>query len=153
MPHFKRPTGVTLSCCRHLHAGDMSRVLSRTVGFVGRLAPPARLERYDNWWEQRHLYFFCNYLTVSQLSDIVKSPRNLLEVMHCDRCVFVGPISGENSWCLRFYLSWDGEGFNLSGEFDLTLPQGLAAQYRVVMDAAGVELEVQNAEACFDETV
>lgn len=152
MPYFIKPKGINFSCCRDVHAANLSRILCRTVNFVQQLDPVAELERYDNWWEYQHLYFYCNSLAINRLLVIVKSPKNLLEEMHSDRSAFVGILPDRNLWCLRFHLSWDGEGFNLLGRFDVTLPQEIAKRYRSIIGVTRLELSERDAEACYDPT-
>ena len=111
-----------------LSAPELARALCRTAGFIQEIEVHGnRLLKYDDWWEHDGLHFFKGAITFHELFEIIKSPQSLLQAMPGEEAVFVGVASHSQSWYLRFYLSWDDEGYELNGRYDITLPVCLAA--------------------------
>lgn len=129
---------------------ELALTLRRTASFVQDIEPHgAKLHRYHDWWEHDGLHFPQDTVSIHELFEIVESPRSLLAAMPGDENVFIGVAPDSELWYLRFYLSWDDEGFELSGRFDITLPTYLASGFQQRMINA-VDLEEQDAEAYYN---
>ena len=67
-----------------------------------------------------------------------------------DEDVQVGVAPEDNCWYLRFYLSWNEEGYNLIGKFDITVPTQLADWFQhEVSGELEIGLKQQEAESYF----
>lgn len=143
------PQGINFSS-ETIPASELARVLCRTASFIQEIEPSGNsLLKFDDWWEHDGLHFPQGTITFHELFENVKSPRSLLQAMSGDEDVFVGIISNSESWYLRFYLSWDDEGYELSGRYDVTLPAFLAADYLSRMQDT-VKLEEQDATTYYN---
>jgi len=146
---FNPPSGINFSS-KALSAPKLTQALCRTASFIQVFETHGTLLfKYDDWWEHDGLHFSKDTITFHELFEIVKSPQALLQAMPGDEDVFVGMTSNSQSWYLRFYLSWDDEGCELSGRYDITLPAFLAADYiSRIQDI--VKLEEQDAATYYN---
>jgi hypothetical protein len=133
---FKFPNGTNLSS-EELPASELARNLCRIASFIQNTeSDTTKFQKYHDWMGNDGLYFPKEEISIHELFEIVKSPQALLESMPGDENVFIGIAPNSQLWYLRFYLSWDEEGFDLIGRFDVTLPSGLLAIFRqcITMD-------------------
>lgn len=145
---LNKPQGINFSS-HTLSAPQLARALCRTASFIQDIEPHGlKLQKYHDWWEHDGLHFGKGTMSLHELFEMVSSPRSLLAAMPGDECVFIGIAPDSHVWYLRFYLSWDDEGFDLSGRFDITLPTHLAPTFRERMLGV-VELKQQDAEAYY----
>lgn len=145
---FNAPQGSNFSS-KELPAPELARALCRVASFIQEVESyGAELQKYDDWWEHDGLHFHKGAISIHQLFEIVKSPQSLLAAMQGDEEVFIGVAPASQLWYLRFYLSWDDEGFELRGRFDITVPSNLAASFKQrALDSA--TLEEQDAQAYY----
>ena len=146
---FKIPNGINLSS-EELPASELARNLCRLASFIQNTeSDTTKFQKYHDWLEHDGLYFPKEEVSIHELFEIVKSPQALLESMPGDENVFMGITPNSQLWYLRFYLSWDEEGFDLIGRFDVTLPPDLLAVFRqyITIDLA---LHEQDAKSYFD---
>lgn len=153
MSEFRLPLGTNFSSEREIPASSLANALLITVGFIQEHDPYARLRRYDDWWEHDGLHFFREAMSIHQLFEIVKSPQALLEAMPGDLDVFVGVAPEDEAWYLRFYISWDEEGYELLGRFDFTLRPDLETRFRDESTRMDVKLLEQDSEKYFRSTI
>jgi hypothetical protein len=146
---FTKPKGTNFSTGGNLPADILSKALCKTVSFLQTIAPYVKLHRYEDWWEHDGLHFSRGVITFDDLFSVVRSPRALLEAMPGDEDVFIGLAPEDSSWYLRVCLSWDDNGFNLLGRFDITLPRGLAERYKEEVGGPGLEMVSRDAEAYY----
>jgi hypothetical protein len=101
----------------------------------------------------RRAAFLSGAITFDDLFGIVRSPRSLLEAMPGDEDVFIGIAPEDDGWYQRFYLSWDDDGFNLLGRFDVTLPRALAGRYKDEVGELELELVSQDSEVYYGSII
>ncbi len=147
---FNAPQGINFSS-KVLSAPELARALCHAASFVQNTeSHGVQLQKYEDWWEHDGLHFHKGTISVHELFEIVKSPQALLAAMQGDDDVFIGVAPDSQLWYLRFYLSWDDEGFELNGRFDITLPADLAPSFKQrVLDS--VNMEEQNAETYYNK--
>jgi hypothetical protein len=81
------------------------------------------------------------------LFALVDSPRSLFSAMPGDADVRIGIAPGDCTWYLRIYVVWTDDGWNLCGDFDLTLPDRLVSQFRDrIVPSLGTPLTEQSAD-------
>jgi hypothetical protein len=150
MPALSKPDGVNFRSARELPAGSLVKTLCQTVSFLQGVDPYIKLQRYHDLWEHDGCHFHKEEIDFHQLFQIVESPKALLRHMTDDDNVFIGIAPSDNSWYLRFYLSWDEEGFNLTGRFDVTLPEKLKERFRKEMEERhAIPLQEEDAESYY----
>lgn len=100
--------------------------------------------------EHDGLHFHRSLLDFHGFFEMVKSPRDLFAATPGDEDVFVGVSPEVRSWYLRFRVSWDDNGFELSGRFDITVPHTLAERFRTeVLGRARTGIREQDADSYF----
>jgi hypothetical protein len=150
MYNFSKPAGVNFRSPDQVPARDLARTLCRVASFLQSVDPYLKLQRYHDWWEHDGCHFHKQEIDFHHLFQIVESPRALLWHMSDDDNVFIGIAPNDHSWYLRFYLCWDGEGFNLIGRFDITLPARLAERFRKEMaEVNAIRLQEADAETYY----
>lgn len=147
---FTAPTGINYHCSKDIPIALLSQALCRVSAFIQSLDSNAQLLRYEDWWEHDGLHFERGTVDLRGLFELVESPRALVASMQGDERVFVGIASSDASWYLRFYVSWDDEGSELFGRFDITLPASVSPAFEdEVLGQLELELEQQDAEVYF----
>jgi hypothetical protein len=135
-----------------LAARDLALALCRVAAYVQQVEfHGAALHRYADWWQHDGLHFYRAEIRVHDLFELVKSPQSLLYAMPGDEYVRVGVAPQSNAWYLRFYLSWDNSGFELLGDFDLTVPVAQVEGFRKQMAALKLLLHEQDATQYYKE--
>jgi hypothetical protein len=152
MNEFVGPTGVNFSA-QELKATELSLILCRTVSFIqAELRPRTPLQKYHDWWEHDGCHFYKGPVTLHELFDMVSSPRSLLEAMPGDDEVFIGIAPQDNLWYLRYYVFWNGEGTELYGRFDITLPCDSVDLFKEhVIQTFTVSVEEQDATSYYQK--
>ena len=152
MTAFSKPRGINFRSADEVPAPDLARTLCRVASFLQGRDPYAKLQRYLDCWEHDPDGYHAakEEMDFHRLFQIVESPKALLRHMTDDDNVFIGIAPKDNSWYLRFYLWWDEEGFNLTGRFDITLPEKLAERFRKEMlELSAIPLREEDAEAYY----
>lgn len=145
---FAEPQGINFSSPT-LSAPQLARALCRVVSCIQDMEPyRVKLQKYHGWWEHDGLHFDEGTISLHELFEMVSSPRSLLAVMPDEESVFIGIAPDSHLWYLRFHLSWDDEGFELSGRFDITLPIHSAPAFQQKMDGF-TQLERRDAKAYY----
>ncbi|QDT29208.1 hypothetical protein Enr10x_45570 [Gimesia panareensis] len=135
---FQPPAGVNFSTEEILSLKNLSGSLCKIASFLQNDLHASQLVRYEDWWQHDGLHFRKAACDIHDLFAIVQNPRSLIEAMPGDELVYIGIAPPDALWYLRFYSSWDDEGLELTGLFDLTLPADMAVQFR---DSVIPELE------------
>ena len=152
MSGFVKPQGVCFLFGDELPAPVLSGVLCKITNFLQDVAPYAKLERYDDWWEHDGLHFHRSSVDFDVLYGMINSPKNLLESTPEDDSVFVGVAPNDNAWYLRYRVEWNDEETNLVGSCAVILPQPLAERFRVeVLANLDLKAEEINSKTFYQE--
>lgn len=148
------PEGVNFSSDEEVSAKELSDSLKIVASFLQDFVSTRGICRFDDWWEHDGLHFLRGQSTIHGLFECVSSPEALLSSMPGDQDVFVAFSSDENSWYLRFYLSWTESGQDLVGRFDLTLEPPLADIFRKdVLSKVACKLTEENSRNYFERII
>jgi hypothetical protein len=154
MLHYPLQPGVNFSPAERLPADVLCAALAATVSFLQRSGAPAHLRRFDDWLQHDELMFEHGDITLPELFRMIETPRALLAAMPGDFQVRIGVAPTEGPWYMRFILDWDDTETHLEGDFDVTLPPALAAQYRQdVVPALPFAVVEEDAEGYFERIV
>ena len=142
---FIAPIGINLRSKRSISPDTLSEVLKPTVNFLQTIEPTGSLLRkYADWWEHDGLHFDEGEIDFPQLSDMVQTTAHIKAAMSREFEVFIGIASQDFRWYLRFYHSWENDGRDELGRFDVTLPSELIAPFRQqVLGSLSVEVQEQ----------
>ncbi len=154
MSSFVKAQGICFLFGDELPASDLSSILCKIANFLQDVAPYAKLQRYDDWWEHDGLQFHRGSTDFDALYRMVNSPKNLLESTPDDDSVFVGVAPDNNAWYLRYRVEWDDEETNLVGSCAVVLPKPLTEKFRAeVLANLNVKAEEKDSEVYYQEVV
>lgn len=149
----KPPEGTNFSCQYPVPIASLSGDLCKIAAFLQDKFPHDTLQRFDDWWQHDGLHFEKGTLDWHGLFAIVGSPKGIYESMSGDDDVRIGVASSDGKWYLRFYASWDDEGEFLEGDYDITLPSGLAKEFREVIPSLKAIIQGEASQAYFARIV
>jgi hypothetical protein len=146
---FKPPEGVNFGCEGLVPIASLSIDLRRIVAFLQDKYPYAVLKRFEDWWQHDGLHFEKGRLDWHGLFEIVGSAKAIYESMQGDDYVRVGVAATDGNWYLRFYAWWDDEGEFPKGDYDITLPAGLAEEFRGVIPSLKASIREEASKEYF----
>lgn len=150
METFNPPEGINFRCRGVLAPAELLSILSKVAAYLRRVDPHARLRQYDDWWQHDGLHFFKRDLDFGGLFDILKTPADLIEAIQGDDYVRVGIAPMNCKWYLRFYVDAHDPEATLEGDFDITLPEEMALDFREhVVAELGCPLQEEDAVAYY----
>lgn len=107
--------------CEPMPAVRLSGLLCEVAAFLQDVDRHAAITQADDWLEHDGLYFRKEPVDFSTFFESIGSPRALLGATPEDEYVYCGFEDGARRWYLRFRVEWDEVGFEISGDFALTL--------------------------------
>jgi len=100
------------------------------ASFLQNVLHETKLVQYEDWWQHDGLHFRRGECNIHDLFSMIGTPRELMSTMQGDEYVHVGIAPPDTSWYLRFYETWDDEGQEMIGRFDITLREDDAKRFR-----------------------
>ena len=127
--------------CEPMPAAGLSSLLCKVAAFLQDVDPYAKLTRFDDWLEHDGYCFKRGPVDFAWLFGAMGSPRDLLQAVLDEDFVYTGVEDPARRWYLRFRVEWDDAGFELSGDFAMTLVDGLAEGFATRFVDAGLRRE------------
>jgi hypothetical protein len=127
--------------CEPMPVDRLPALLKEVVGFLQAVDPHAEITRFHDWLQHDGLHFLIGPQDFAQVFRDVASPRDLLLATPDDDLVYCGLEDNARRWYLRFRVEWDDAGFALSGDFALTLVDGLAEAFATRFADRGLHRE------------
>jgi hypothetical protein len=128
---FRPPAGRSFFCPELIPLTALAHDLRKVAAFLQAAWPDAPLNLFADWWQHDGLHFHTDVITFHTLFTMISSPRAIYEAMPGDDDVRVGVAPARAEWYLRFYAAWDDDGEQIEGDYELTLPAGLADTFRI----------------------
>lgn len=138
---FNPPNGLNFRSEPELTDKVMVPALQKIVSWLQQKSPYETLRLYHDWWEHDGLHFSKGETDFPKLFEMIASSKSLVEAMPRDEDVFIGIAPEDTMWYLRFYFTWNDEGTELQGRFDVTLPESWVENFnKDVVEKIGTKL-------------
>ncbi len=146
------PIGINFHCETMVDLQTLSQALRKIAAFLQLVNPYSPLIRHADWWEHDGLNFLNEQITMHDFFELVGRPRSIYTQMPGDDYVHIGVSPLDNAWYLRFYATWDDDGEQLEGRFDITITKELADRFkREVLQILPCHIEMAESEDYYKE--